>query len=166
MYFRKGVFNGDFYCLNCFYSLATESKLQSHKRVCEKKIFCNIIMSSEETTILELNQSQKSDKAPFIICADLECIIEKFDGCKNNSENSSTTKVSQHIPSGFSMTTISSFKSIKNKDDVYRSKDCMKEFFEFLRKHAMKIINFKTKMKSLTKEQQESYENPKILLYL
>ena len=36
----------------------------------------------------------------------------------------------------------------------------MKMFCEFLRKHAMKIINFKKKrMKLLTKEQQESYEN-------
>ena len=36
----------------------------------------------------------------------------------------------------------------------------MKKFCEFLREHAMKII-FK-KMKLLTKEQQESYENAKI----
>ena len=39
----------------------------------------------------------------------------------------------------------------------------MKKFSEFLREHAMKIINFKKKkMKLLTKEQQESYENRKI----
>ena len=39
----------------------------------------------------------------------------------------------------------------------------MKKFCEFLRKHAMKIINFKKKnMKLLTKEQQESHENAKI----
>ena len=36
----------------------------------------------------------KSDKAPFTIYAYLQCLIEKFDGCKNNPENSSTTKVS------------------------------------------------------------------------
>ena len=36
-------------------------------------------------------------------------------------------------------------------------------FFEFLRERAMKTINFKKKkMKSLTKEQQESSENAKI----
>ena len=34
-------------------------------------------MVSEDTTIVKLNQYQKSDKAPFIIHADLECIIEK-----------------------------------------------------------------------------------------
>ena len=53
-------------------------------------------MPSEDTKILEFNQYQKSDKAPFIIYADLECIIEKIDEYKNNSENSSTTKVSEH----------------------------------------------------------------------
>ena len=59
-------------------------------------------------------------------------------------EKSSTTKVNEHIPSGFSMSTISSFKSIKNKHDVCRGKDCMKKFCESLREHAMKITNFKT----------------------
>ena len=52
---------------------------------------------------------------------------------------------------------------MKNKHNVYRSKDYMKKFCEFLREHAMKRINFKKKtMKLLTKEQQESYENAKI----
>ena len=41
--------------------------------------------------------------------------------------------------------------------------DFMKKFYESLRKHAMKIINFnKKKIKLLTKERQESYENAKI----
>ena len=58
-------------------------------------------MPSEDNKILEFSQYQKSDNAIFIIYADLECIIEKLDGCKNNSENSSTTKIREHIPSGF-----------------------------------------------------------------
>ena len=102
-------------------------------------------MPSEDTNILEFNQNQKSDKAPFITYADLECIIEKIEGCKTNPENSSTSKVSEHIPPGFSMSTICSFRSIENKHDMYRGKDCMKNFCEFLREHAMKIINFKKK---------------------
>ena len=54
-------------------------------------------MPSQDTKILEFNQYQKSDKAPFIIYADLECIIEKIDGCKNNPENSSTIQVIYNI---------------------------------------------------------------------
>ena len=85
--------HGGFYCLNCFHFFATENKLQSHKRVCEKD-FCNIVMPSEDTKILEFNQYQKSDKAPFIIYAGRECITEKIDEYKNNPEDSSTAKVS------------------------------------------------------------------------
>ena len=85
-------------------------------------------MPSEGTNILEFNQHQKSDKAPFIMYVDLKYIIEKIDGCKNNPENSSTAKVSKHIPSGFSMSTICLFRTTKNKRDVYSSKDCMKKF--------------------------------------
>ena len=76
-------------------------------------------MLSEDNWVLEFNQNQKSDKAPFTIYADIEFTIVKTDVCKNNSENSSTTNVSKHISSGFSMSAKSLFKSIQNKHDVY-----------------------------------------------
>ena len=44
---------GNFYCLNCFHSFRTKNKFQSQKRVCD---FCNNIMPSEETKMLEFNQ--------------------------------------------------------------------------------------------------------------
>ena len=90
----------------------------------------------------------------------MQILNEKINVCKNDPENSSTTKASENIPLGFSISTISSFWSIENKHNVYRGKDCMRKFCEFLREHTVKIINFKKKkMKLLTKEQQESYEN-------
>ena len=93
--------HGDFYSLNCFHSFTTGKKLQSHETVFEKKDFYNIVMPSEDTKIVEFNQYQKSDKAPFIMYVDLECIIEKIDGCKNNPENWSTTEVSKNIQTYF-----------------------------------------------------------------
>ena len=61
------------------------------------------------------------------------------------------------------MSTVLSFKSIKNKHNVYRGKNYMKHFCEYLREQAMKVINFKNKkMNLLTKEEQESYKSPKI----
>ena len=119
---NKAKHHSDFYCRNCLHFFVTENKLESHKTLCKNKKFCNVIMPSEDTKILEFNQYPKSDKAPFIICTDFECIIEKIDGCKNNLENSSTTKVSEHIASAFSMSTISSFRNIENQHDVYRGK--------------------------------------------
>ena len=68
-------------------------------------------MPSEDTEKLEFNQYQRYDKAPFIVYAELECLIEKVDGFKNNPENSSTTKVGEHIPPGFLISIIFSFKT-------------------------------------------------------
>ena len=79
-------------------------------------------MPFEETKILDFNQYQKSDEAPFIIYADLKCFIEQINECKNNNGNLSTTKLGEHIPSGFSQSTILLFKATENKHDVYRGK--------------------------------------------
>ena len=67
-------------------------------------------MASEDTKILEFNQYQKSDKAPLVIYANLECLMEKVDSCENNPEKSFTTKVGEYILSGFSA--VLSFKTI------------------------------------------------------
>ena len=44
-------------------------------------------MPSEDTKVLRFNQYLKSDKAAFLIYADLAFIIEKIDECKNSPEN-------------------------------------------------------------------------------
>ena len=68
--------------------------------------------------------------------------MEKIDGYKNNPENLFTTKVNEHITSGFSRSTIPLFRSIENRNNVYRGENFMKRFCEFLREHVMKITNF------------------------
>ena len=40
-------------------------------------------------------------KAPFIIYAYLESLLEKMETCYNNPEKSSTTKINKHTPSGY-----------------------------------------------------------------
>ena len=124
--------NGDCYCLNCLRSFRTKSKLKSlFTKYVKIKVFVTL-SSSEDSKIQEFNQYGKFDKAPFIIYADLESLIKKIDGCKTNQEKLSTTKLSEHIPTGFSMSTISSFKDTHNKRDVYiQAKIARKSFINF-----------------------------------
>ena len=56
------------------------------------------------------------------------------------------------------MFTISSFRSIENKHNLYRGKD-WKNICKSLREHTLKIMLKRKKIKLLTKEQQELYEN-------
>ena len=91
-----------------------------------------------------------------------------MNGCQNNLENLSATKVGKHITSAFSMSIISSFKEknkhdTQNKHDICRGKGCIKKFCECLEKHTKTIMNFKKKKtKLLINEQQESYKKAKL----
>ena len=51
---------------------------------------------------------------------------------KYNPENLFATKIGEHVPSGFSIPTVSLFKSIENKQYLYMDKDCMKKFYKSL----------------------------------
>ena len=59
-------------------------------------------MPNEDNKILKYNYREKSLKVPFIIYANLECLLEKMHSCQNNTEKSSTGKKTKHIPSGYS----------------------------------------------------------------
>ena len=56
----------------------------------------------------------------YIIYADIESLIKKINGCANNPEKSSTTKLGEHIPCGYSMSTIRAFDNIENKHTLHR----------------------------------------------
>ena len=113
-------------------------------------------MPREDNKKLKYNHGEKSMRGPFVIYADLECLLEKMSTCHNNPEQSSTTKMNKHTPSVYSLFTHCSFDTTKNKLDYYRSKNCMKNFCLDLKEHATKIINYEKKeMISLTKEEKK-----------
>ena len=62
----------------------------------------------------------------------LKLYLDKIDGCANNPENFSTTKIGEHIPCGYSMPTIWAFDHMENKHNSYCGKHCMTKFCESL----------------------------------
>ena len=99
-------------------------------------------MPSEKNNIFQFKQNMKSDKMPYIICPDIESLIIKIDGCANNPDNDSTTKIVDLIPCGYSISTISAFDHIENKHTLYRGKNCMKNVCTSSRKHTKNILDF------------------------
>ena len=91
----------DFYCVNCFQSYTTENKLKKHEKVCKNHDYCYVEMPKEDNKILKYNQREKSMKVPFIIYANVECLLEKMNTCHNNLKKSSTTKINKHTLSGY-----------------------------------------------------------------
>ena len=151
--------DGDHYCLNCFHSYRTENKFNAHKKVCENHDCCNIEMPSNDNNLISYNKGEKSLKLPFIIYADLECLLEKISTCYNNPNLSSTTKINQHVPSGYSIFTNYTFDKSYNNLSHYRGEDCMKRFCKDLKDHATRIVDFKRKfIAPLTKDEEDSYD--------
>ena len=155
--------DGYFYCLNCFHTYRTKNKLGKHKQICKSYDYCNVEMPNEDNNIIKYNQGEKSMKSSFVIYADLECLLEKINTCYNNPEESSTTEINKHIPSGYSLFTHCSFDKTKNKLDCYRGEDCMKKFCKDLREHATKIIKYeKKKIIPLTRKEEINYNKQKV----
>ena len=123
-------------------------------------------MPTKDNNIIKYNHGEKSMKVPFIIYTDLECLLEKMITCINNPNESSTTKINKHVPSGYSIFTHCSFDESKNNLNYYRDKNCMKKFSKDLREHASKIINYeKKKMIQLTAE-EKIYHNKQKICYI
>ena len=100
-------------------------------------------MLDEDNKILKYNHSENSIKVPFIIYADLECLLEKISGCHYNPEKSSRTKINKHTPSGYSMLTCS--------------------FCEDSKEHTTRIINSERKrIIPLTNEERKTHRWAKI----
>ena len=160
---KTGNNHEDFYCLNCFRAYTTENKLESHKEVCENHDYCCVEMPNEDNKILKYNHGEKSIKAPFIIYADLEFLLEKMNTCYDSLEKSSTTKIEKHTPSGYSLFTYCLFDETKNKIGYYRGEDCMKKVCLDLREHVTKIINYEKKeMILLTKKEEKNHNKQKV----
>ena len=123
-------------------------------------------MPTKDNNIIKYNHGEKSMKLPFVIYADLECLLEKMGACQNNPNKSSTNKINKHTPSVYSLFTHCSFDESKNKLNYYRGDDCMKKFCKDLRKHATKIINYeKKKMMPLTIKKKYITINKKYVTY-
>ena len=137
--------NGDFYCLNFFHSYSPKNKLEAHKKICENHDYCHEKMPTKDNNTITYNQGQKFIKLPFAIYADLECLLEKMSTFINNPNESSTTEINKHTPSGYSIFTSCSFDESKNRLNYYRGDDCMKKICKDLREHAMKTVNYEKK---------------------
>ena len=93
----------DFYCLNCFNSYTTKTKVKPYEEICNNNDSCRIEIPHWAEETLKYNTGEKSLKALFSIFLDLECILKKVQSSQNNPEKSYTEKKAIHQPSGWSM---------------------------------------------------------------
>ena len=114
-------------------------------------------MSKRNNNIMNKNQKEKCFIMSFIIYTDAESSLKKISSGEKNPEKSSTKKVTQHTPCGYSLFKHRSFDINKNINNFYIGADCMKKFCADLKNHATKIIASK-KHNTIDKENKKKYK--------
>lgn len=150
-------------CYNCFNTF-DEKMLQEHETLCfqfkTQKVVMPEVMPNGKPVCVFKNYSHKL-KTRFVIYADFEALCVD-PGDQANDSNS--TILSNHEPSGFGIVVIDSSKPGKNKvilKNVYRGKDCMDSFVQELDIVAANLIDMnddKKTMRPLTKRQLERHK--------
>ena len=149
--------HGDFYCLNCFHSYTAHNKLKKHERVCNNHDYRRVDMPKDHEKIKYLPR-KRSLKVPFVIYADLECLLEKVQYCQNDLENSCTEKEAKHKPSGYHGVQYARLM-IQKTDAIFIGE----KFCKDLKELKTEIINFEEKeMIPLTNKEIKPYEKQNV----
>ena len=107
------------FCLSCLQGYTTEGLFEKHRTLCRGAAYrpTRIDMPEKGKNILQFTNYQKQMKAPFVIYADSESILEKMDTCIPAPGESSTTQIDKRKPCGFSFV---------------RGEDCVQRFLAAL----------------------------------
>jgi len=71
----------------CFHYFSSCEKLQLHKVDCQKINDCVIRLSSEDDKWLEFGNHCNKERVPFIVHADLECVLRKIESDKEDASS-------------------------------------------------------------------------------
>ena len=128
--------------MNCLHSFRTDNALKRHERLGDNNDYCNKEIPTQFNKTLKYNHGEKSLKTPFVIYADLECLLIKQQSCQNNPNESYTERKVIHEACGYALTLVSLSDSKQNKRSFHRGKDCIRRFYSDLNELGTKVINF------------------------
>ena len=151
------------YCVRCLQGFSLQAVFQEHTTFCRGASSrpTRPDMPAEGKNTLKFQNHQRQMKAPYVIYADFESIIEKYDTCIPPTDRSSTTKTEVHKLCGFSFVAVRSDGDVKGKKACcYRGEDCVKQFLAALLQTEMEIREELTHKKKLqmTKEDWRAFD--------
>lgn len=120
-------------CLNYFKS---ELCLSKHKEYCYVQNNTRMQFPNEQNKYLEFKNYQYQERVPFVVYADVECILEKIE----DEPDKNTQKIQKHVPFSIAYYLKCSYDDSLSKFDLYRGEDCQKWFVQQLKNIAV-IVN-------------------------
>ena len=121
-----------FYCHYCLHGFTKQNLLERHIPYCQVHGSQRTEMPPEEDKWLKFTNVSKQLKAPFVVYADFECILERNYGCQPNPEHSSTIKIAKHKASGFTYKVVGTAESLTENHVTYRGSNAAHVFVEHM----------------------------------
>ena len=96
--------NSKHFCKRCLHGYSRKELLERHKSE-----YKGLLKSPTRTEMLKEGENKmsftnyhKQMKAPYVVYADFECVLQKIAGCEPPQNESFTVKTERHVPCGFS----------------------------------------------------------------
>ena len=154
--------NGKTYiCPRCINPFKSQESLDNHLEYCINTDCIKTVMPEKgKNDILKFINHHRSEKVPFIVYADIECLLKPIHSCQPDSKKSYTHKYQKHEPISFSYY-IKCFDNNVYKPVLrsYTGKDAMEKFIEWLEEDIKYINDISSKPLIMEVEEEERFKN-------
>ncbi|CAD6233577.1 GSCOCG00012283001-RA-CDS [Cotesia congregata] len=143
-----------------------QKSFEKHKLDCLK---CNNVGlklpngEKEDDKILSLKDFKHIDKVPFIIYADLECVLVHENDCESEETNKPTSKhMNKHIPHSAAYYRHCDYDNSLSKFEINRAPDCITwlvKQFESISRKVDGLLKNVVKMTPLSVEEENYFNN-------
>ena len=151
-----------YFCLNCLNGFDNPGSLDRHKEYCYNNE-CVKINMPPQGTYLRFKNFLYSEKAPFAIYADFECLIKPLDNCDPDPNKSYTNKYQKHEPSSISYYIKSFNESVfKSRLRIYtqtkpEDPDAAYVFIKWLEEDVKNIAILENKEMIFTEDEEKQF---------
>ena len=145
--------------MNCLQGFTLELSKDEHQVYCKDNETVRVEMPSKGLTI-EFYDGQNQFKVPFTMYVDFEAILEPIQGSSPDPEEPYTSKVNQHIPSGWCVYSKFTYGEADDPLKLYRGKDCVEKFCDHVKEEAHRLYHMfpEKPMDPLTNSQWAQYK--------
>ncbi|EZA49525.1 hypothetical protein X777_12263 [Ooceraea biroi] len=146
------------YSCSCLHYFHSNGKLEAHSVDCQKMNDCAIVLPNEDNKWLSFSNYNRKERMPFVVYADLECVLEK----RETPENANTYPYQHHQVHSIAYYVQCSYDEALSGYRSRRDKECVAWFVEELRNlayHVKAIISRNIPMVDLTLDEYEKFNS-------
>ncbi|XP_011698277.1 PREDICTED: uncharacterized protein LOC105456152 [Wasmannia auropunctata] len=144
----------NFFCDRCLHYFSSQERLDAHTVDCNELNECAVELPKEDPKWLTFGKHGNKDIIPFVLYADLECVLEKMDPNLPESQHHKVHSIGYYVHC--------SYDDALSMYRCRRDKDCVAWFVEEFKELAHKVKSapsVNVPMAELTRDECERYNN-------